>query len=1093
MRGTLVAVILAGLAAMFVIGQRLSPPDWLRDRIEARIERGLNGMQIAFGDVEMVIRKGWRPRLRLRDVVLSDADGRVIAQLSNAEASLAMRPLLRGQVQPRRILLSGAFATLRRDRDGRVALSLGQTAAPMQQAEGVTQLIERGDRILLLPQLSALASVEIEAVTLRYEDARQGKAWTLDGGQVLLERSGDQLRLGAGFALLSGRDYASSVEMNYASRIGSPEAEFGVSVQDIPAQDIAAQSVALTWLEVLRAPISGALRGSVDGKGAVGTLSATLQIGAGVLQPTDQTRPIPFSGARSYFSYSPDDQTLVFDEVSVDSAWGSAAGEGRAYLGGIENGALSELVGQFTLSGLRANPAGLYPEPLALDGALADFRLDLNPFRLTLGQMSIADRDGTISLSGDLSAAAGGWQLALNGQVDRLTPQRLVTLWPAGLAPKPRQWVADNVFEGVLEDIDFAMRMQPGQKPDIYADFDFSGGKARFQRSMPPITGAAGQGTLHQGRFVITTTAGIVTPDQGGAMDIAGSSFIIPDIGVRPATPAVVRLTGSGSVTGILSLLNRPPIQVLKGTPLPVDLAAGSARVEGTMALPLKNRVPFSEITFHVTGEIDEVSSTVLVPGQTLSANALRLQADQTGIELSGTGRIGTLPVVMRWRQPIGPGVGKASRVDGQVELSQLLVDTFAIGLPAGSVSGQGTGSFTLDIGPDAPPELTLRSDLQGVGLSLPPLGWRKPQAEAGLLELSGTLGDAARIDRLVVQAAGLTATGTVLNRAGGGLDRALLSSVRLGGWLEAGVELVGRGRQSPDVHVLTGVMDLRRMPTDSGGSGGRDSGPLKVRLDRLQVSDSLSLTDFNGDFTTVGGLSGVFSGKLNGQTPVSGRIVPQDGRSAVQIESSDAGGVFRSAGILNRGRDGSFLLTLTPVGAPGHFDGVLKVRGTRVTDAPAIAALLNAISVVGLLDEMSGQGIQFSEVDARFRLEPDRLVLLESSAVGPSIGLSMDGIYDLTSGRLKMRGVISPVYMLNAIGSILTRKGEGMIGFSYTLSGAADAPSVQVNPLSGLAPGILREVFRGAPPQLPVDGEEPQEQAPRRAPDLVEGTGGGR
>ena len=65
------------------------------------------------------------------------------------------------------------------------------------------------------------------------------------------------------------------------------------------------------------------------------------------------------------------------------------------------------------------------------------------------------------------------------------------------------------------------------------------------------------------------------------------------------------------------------------------------------------------------------------------------------------------------------------------------------------------------------------------------------------------------------------------------------------------------------------------------------------------------------------------------------------------------------------------------------------------------------------------------------------------------------------------MQGVLSPIYMLNGIGSIFTRKGEGLVGFNFTLKGPAEAPRVGVNPLSLLTPGMFREIFRRPPPQL--------------------------
>ncbi|MEQ3670100.1 AsmA-like C-terminal region-containing protein, partial [Pseudophaeobacter sp.] len=150
-----------------------------------------------------------------------------------------------------------------------------------------------------------------------------------------------------------------------------------------------------------------------------------------------------------------------------------------------------------------------------------------------------------------------------------------------------------------------------------------------------------------------------------------------------------------------------------------------------------------------------------------------------------------------------------------------------------------------------------------------------------------------------------------------------------------------------------------------------------------------------------------------------------------------------------------------------------------RIKNAPSMAALLNAISVIGLVDELSGGGILFTGVEAKFRLGSTHLTLHESSAVGPSIGLSMDGIYDLNSGALNMRGVISPIYIINAIGRVVSRKGEGLFGFAFKLRGSADDPKVSVNPLSALAPGMFREIFRGKAPTVPgAPVEEPQQPA---------------
>ncbi|WP_322866161.1 hypothetical protein U5922_008140 [Aquicoccus sp. G2-2] len=48
----------------------------------------------------------------------------------------------------------------------------------------------------------------------------------------------------------------------------------------------------------------------------------------------------------------------------------------------------------------------------------------------------------------------------------------------------------------------------------------------------------------------------------------------------------------------------------------------------------------------------------------------------------------------------------------------------------------------------------------------------------------------------------------------------------------------------------------------------------------------------------------------------------------------------------------------------------------------------------------------------------------------------------------------------------MLTRKGEGLIGFNFKLLGTPDNPKVKVNPLSLFTPGMFREIFRRPPPK---------------------------
>ncbi len=1072
---SLTLICLTGAASLYyAIGTQFDLPPWLRQQIEQRIETRLGGLQIEFGAIQLVVHQGWHPRVGLRDVTLRYPNGSPALALADAQVAVSMQALLRGEVQPKSVSLNGLSATLRRANDG-VALSFADGADALRQARSLPQLIEDWEQALNAPGLTLLAALDVDGVTLRYEDLRSGRAWTFDGGYVRLERQHQDVALSAGFSVLGGGDSASLVETSYTSQIGDTAADFGIGFTEISARDIATQSPALAWLDVLRVPISGALRGSLDSAGDLGPVSASLELGQGVLQPTDQTTPVPFSGASSYFTYFPKAQVLQFDDVTVDSAWVSGQMSGQAQMEGLAQGTLSSLVGQLQFTDLQLNPLALYDHPQTFSGVRSDFKLELNPFRLKIGETLIQQEDSNVLLRGDVQAGAAGWRYNLDAKVDQVTAQQVKALWPAAAPPKPREWVRDNIKQADGHDVRFSMRGRPGMPPFIALNLGYQNAVVRYQKNLPVLHEASGQLSIYGNRLVATASAGRVQADTGGALDVTGTSFIIPDMTVTDGGHAVVRLQATGPVTAALSLLDRPPLEVMKNSGLPVSLATGQAALNGTLSLPMKENVPLEQIRYHYRADLTNIESDTLVPDHVLRAPKLRLTGDQDQVEIAGAGTLSGVPATARWRLPFGPKATGRHQVSGQIDLSSDAVQALNIGLPRRSVFGQGRGDYVLDLPKGRAPTLTLESNLRGVGLRVPALGWRKGENATGRLQVAATLGATPRVDRIELDAAGLQANGTISLRRDGGLDRAQFGAVRVGNWLRSAVTFTGRGTAPPSLELSGGVLDLRTAPFGSadGGTGGGSTaasgvGPIRYALDRIVVTDSIALHGARGRISTQGGVNGQFQGRLNGQTPVNGVVVGQANGTALRIQSDDAGGVFRSAGLLKNAQGGSFDMTLVPSARAGVFSGQIKAKNTRVKNAPAMLALINSISLVGLVTELTGQGLLFTEVDADFELAPTHIKLIKSSAVGPSIGLSMDGVYDLNSSVLNMRGVLSPIYVVNAIGRVLTRKGEGLIGFTFRLRGTADDPSVQVNPLSGLAPGFLREIFRGSKPLAP-------------------------
>ena len=187
-------------------------------------------------------------------------------------------------------------------------------------------------------------------------------------------------------------------------------------------------------------------------------------------------------------------------------------------------------------------------------------------------------------------------------------------------------------------------------------------------------------------------------------------------------------------------------------------------------------------------------------------------------------------------------------------------------------------------------------------------------------------------------------------------------------------------------------------------------------------------------------------------------------------IQSPVGGEVLQTMGLIKGARGGDLVVELIPTDEYGVFEGNLGLKNVRLKKAPILADLLSATSIFGLIEQLSGDGILFSNSEAEFTFQPQGIVLRKASAIGASLGVSMDGVYDTKRGNLDMQGVISPMYTVNGmiLGKLFApREGEGLVGFNYSIKGPIVSPKVSINPLSILTPGIFREIFRRPTPKL--------------------------
>ncbi len=1059
-------VIFLWLASLSLSGRVVGLPDWAAERVEILLNNEMPDGSIAFQRVEFGVSPVGYPRLRLVDLSLRDATGLEIAQIHRVQGGINPMALLQGQIMPSHLSLSGALVRLRRNVDGKFDLMFGLGNWVVGD---LADLLDAIDQTFSQGPLARVRSIEADELTITLEDARSGRLWQVTDGSLKLAQTEKIIDIRLNFDVFNQTEELAEVAMSFRSDKATSEASFGVKFKNAASADIAAQTPFLAFLEVIDAPISGALRTSINADGEVSGLAGTLALGAGALSPIAGAQPVSFDQAKIYISLNSGLERLDFPNFTLNSSYGEISGNGHIYLRDFNRGWPETLLGQLRLNAARLNPTGMFEAPIEIESGSADFRLRLDPFTLEIGQL-VLEHDGRLaSFSGEVSAGRDGWSLALAANIALISKEQIVKLWPLSLVPFTRKWVSNSVLSGEASDIHAVIRVQPGEKARISLQAGITDGSARVLRDMAPLEDISGYLSIEDNRLLLVAEAGHITAPSGGDTLIAGTVFTIPQLQLIP-TPGVLDIQVQGPLAAALSLLAAKPYQIFKNSDIGSDVATGRLSASGRLDILLKPKIMLEDVLFDIRADLTAVRSDVLVQGRVLVAPELKLTASNEQVEISGAVRLGAVTGQGTWTAPIRQNEAGRSQLVANIDLNQAFLDEFNIGLPEGSLEGSGTGQISIDFANGETPVYELVSDLSRMRLALPGLGWSKAGNQSGRLLVAGRLGLPASIERLELEAPGLQASGRVTLNADGGLDQAVFSRIQLDGWLDAPVTFTGRGlNRTPAISISGGSVDLVR--ADIGGDAaarpGNEDVPLTIALDRLTITDDIVLTSFSGDLNTKGGLRGTFTARVNGGPAIRGVVAPQANGLAIRVTSKDAGGVLRAAGVFDAMRSGDLTLTLAPRAGDGVFDGDLKITTARMVGVSALAELLSALSIVGLLEQLNREGIAFSEIEARFRITPDIVTIKSGSAIGASLGVSLDGTFSRATSKLDMAGVVSPIYLLNAFGQIFTRKGEGLIGFTYRMRGTPDDPKVSVNLLSLFTPAIFREIFRRPPPKL--------------------------
>ncbi|MGR3484732.1 MAG: hypothetical protein ACU0BF_05255 [Paracoccaceae bacterium] len=1001
------------MALILVVDRQIAAPSHVVAAVAERAREGLGDGRLEVGRLSLTVARDLHPRVRLHDVTLRDGPGREVAQATSLDLLASPRALARGRVLLQRLELSGTRLSLRRARDGRIEARFGGGPA---RAAGLAEVMVGLRGAFERPALAGFETLIARDVVVNYEDARAGRIWTVDGGRIEAARAGGALTATADLSVLSGRAEAARLIVGYEG--AGAGASVTVEARAVSAADLGTQAPALAWLTALDAPLDASLGAAFDAGGALTTLDALLIARPGTIRPGGAAAPVPFDRFAA--------------DLSFDAARGRIEVAGAEYIGTGGSGALRghvDVVGGAYVAQLSARDLTVRSgarAPVAVPTANVAARLRLRPFRLEIGRGSLTLPGVTapVALSGRIETGPEGWTVALDASARAVAIDPALAAWPDWLRPGLRGWLGANVRGGRIEALTAAWRSDAA--PRLRMSARVTGTRVRPLADWPFADGVAGTLMLGAEGAVVTADAG--TLDGGaGPVAIAGSSMRIAG---QPAR-AQVTLRARSEAAAALSLLARPPLRV----PAPGGGDPGRAIVDaaGDVAFDLRPGLRAPDFDWSARARLTQVDLPRLIPGQRLTSREVTMRASPERLIVEGRGELSGVPFDGRYERPLGrPG---PATVTGTAQLSAEGLARLGAGLPDGLMTGSARARIDMTLPPGEAPQLRATSDVRGAAIAVPGVGARKAAGVVGDLTVEAVLGEAPRIDALTLSFPGFSLRGD-LSPAGGGADLDF-DRLRAGGWLDVAGTLRARPGAATSVRIAGGSVDLRARPT-GGGGGGRATGPaprIEARLDEVRATDAIALTGVTAELS---GEAGAFAGRINGGVAVEGTLAP-GGR--IDLRAADAGAALASAGLTDRVAGGSLSLVLRA--REGGLDGRARLRDLRVSRVPALAALVDAVSVIGLLRQMDGRGLAFDAVEASVRLRDGVIALDEGSAVGASLGLALRGLYDTRSGQMDMAGSISPVYALNRAGG--ARAGEGLVSFPFRLTGTPAAPNLSM------------------------------------------------
>jgi hypothetical protein len=1117
--GTAAAVLIVSGALWWRLASGPITLDVATPWLTAAIEQNFGARyRVQVGGTQLERDESGRTALRLRDIAVRDADGVLVASAPKAEVGVAGTSLLLGNPRAETFRLVDANLVIHIEEDGRVNVFAGGdrplvSVAPVGEVQPRPQNPPSKFSLQAVAQRSLAANL---AAMLGWIDGVSG----LRGDGKSLDVTGfdgkDLTEIGISNGSLTVHDRRDGLEWGFKQltmslirpKSGGVTLNMVSESQDKPwllnaALTLGGEGRRHLQLQARRVPFGNlfALHMVESGLRSDMTLSAMLdaEIGANGIPRVARGTVLAENGAIGFLGHA--DRSIPIGAAEFNLDWDISRGTLRVPFK-INSGSTrvtlrAEFAApaqsggdwQFAVGGglIVLDPIPQEDEGLVLRRVLMRGSIDPVRQRVTFdqgdfGTKEFGGRDSkevSVALSGHLDFS-GEPRLAVGIAGNQMPVAALKRLWPVFIAPKVRDWLVQHIVSGTIERIDIATNMtlaamQPSGPPipeeGLSIDIGVSNTVMRPVEGLPPIRGADLNARVTGRTATVSVGKGIVDVSPGRRLNLSNGVFEVPDTNVDEP-PARVQFRLEAPVPAVAELLALERLREFSGAPFDPATTRGTVTAQINLSMPLRPDLPPGSTAYNIAVDIANFSADRMLFNQKVEAQTLRASASNHNYQIKGDVRIGGTPAQIDYRKI-------TAEPDAELRLAATLDDAARarLGLNFGTaISGMLSFKLAGRVSETEASRLNVEADLTPLKVDSLLPGWVKPagtQAKAAFTFVRDKGG--MRFDDLLIDGPGILARGTVELDANGDMQSANFPVFAT----SDGDKVTLRADRGPDgalrVVMRGDVYDGRTFvkssmagpPVDPKSRSRQTDLDLDIKIGVVAGHYGEALRGLDLRLSRRNGRVRSFSlnAKIGRDTALIGdmRTRVSSGRPVLYFETSDAGALFRFTDVYPRMVGGKIWVVMDPPtqdAAPQG--GLINLRDFAIRGEGALER------VVSNAPQDTRDAVEFSQARAEFTRTPGRTAIRDGVVKGPVIGATMEGLIDYARNEVNVRGTLVPLYGLNNMFGQIPIVGlflgggsnEGLLGITYEVSGPPSNPRAIVNPISAIAPGLLRKFF---------------------------------